>query len=355
MSRAPLPAFVVRYTDSSFTNPHEVVRPDAPENRRGRFTHMGACFWGFETRRHRGHRTGDGVVHFDADACHELVLGLRTPAVVDGVAISTAFFTGNQVPELALDLPAADGAWREVLARTALEPDAEHAFELPARPATEARLRCYQEGGIARVLLFGEPFADAPPPAPNLLAGAGISHVSNAHYGDPAMAVRGARAEDHMIGWESARTGFGERALFSLAAPARCETLVVDTYLHRLNAPLCCHLFGLPPGTDPDEAMARAPRWGVRFPDGARLVPDDLGAFVRARRWREGNREGRFAVELVADPDGPFLPLLPFGPLEPDRWHRFALAATAPVAHLLFLFYPNGGIHGLAVAGREAL
>ena len=41
-------------------------------------------------------------------------------------------------------------------------------------------------------------------------------------------------------------------AVFHLRSPATIEELIVDTYLHRLNAPLSCHLFGLPA----DEASA---------------------------------------------------------------------------------------------------
>ena len=175
--------------------------------------------------------------------------------------ISTAFFTGNQVPIVAIDVRMDDGDWCCVLERAALAPDRDHALDVTPADAREVRIRCYQEGGIARVKLFGTPLPNPAPDPINLLATAAISHVSNEHYGNPAMAVRGVRNEDHMIGWESARTGFGERALFSLASPARCRHLVVDTYLHRLNPPLSCHLFGLPAGTDPDQALARGPRW----------------------------------------------------------------------------------------------
>ncbi len=352
MTDAVLPAFVVRYSDSGFTNPHEVARPDAPEDRRGEFTHMGARFWGFETARHRGHRVEGATIRFDAEAHHELVLRLETDATVSAVAISTAFFTGNQVPAVALDLREEDGAWREVLPRTPLRPDADHRFEVPATAAREARLRCYQEGGIARVLLHGTPAPDPAPPRPNLLAGARISHVSNDHYGDPAMAVRGVRAEDHMIGWESARTGFGEQALFTLAAPAHCEVLIADTYLHRLNAPLTCHLFGLEAGVDVDAAMTARPRWVARFDDGSTVDPPDFAAWMHARGWAVEGRSDTFAVDLAVDEAGPFLPLLPFAALTPDTWHRLPLQAAPPVAHLLFLSYPNGGFHGLAVQGE---
>jgi allantoicase len=352
MSKTPLPAFLVRYTDSSFTNPHEVARPDAPEDRRGQFTHMGARFWGFETGRHRGHTVDGTGIRFDAGAHHELVLRLETDASVEAIAISTAFFTGNQVPAVAVDLREEDGTWREVLARAPLAPDAEQRFELPPTRARECRLRCYQEGGIARVLLFGSAVADPTPAPRNLLADASISHVSNEHYGNPAMALRGVRAEDHMIGWESARTGFGEQALFTLARPARCTTLVVDTYLHRLNPPLSCHLFGLEPGVDVEAAMTARPRWTARHDDGARSEPADFAGWMHGCGWEAEGRSGRFAVELTTSPDGPFRPLLPFAALAPDTWHRLPLSVAPAVEHLLFLFYPNGGVHGLAVHGE---
>lgn len=351
MTASPLHAFLVRYTDSGFTDPHEVARPDEPEDRRGQYTHIGARYWGFETARHRGHRVEGEAIRYDEDAHHELVLRLRAPARVQAIAVSTAWFTGNQVRAVALDLREEDGPWREVLARTPLAPDREHRFEVTPSAAIECRVRCYQEGGIARVLLFGETDPAAPAPRPNLLTDARISHVSNAHYGDPAMAVRGVRSEHHMIGWESARTGFGEQALFSLAAPARCDVLVVDTYLHRLNPPLSCHLFGLEPGVDVAAAMLEAPRWTVHFDDGERLAPEDFGDWMRERRWRETGRRGNFSVRLEPRPGSPFVPLLPFAALEADAWHRLPLASAPALEHLLFLSYPNGGIHGLAVEG----
>ena len=72
-----LDAFLISYSDSSFTNPHEVVRPDEPEECTGNFTHMGAKYWGFETARHRA--TVKTAIHrlVQSDSM-ELPVGLNT-------------------------------------------------------------------------------------------------------------------------------------------------------------------------------------------------------------------------------------------------------------------------------------
>lgn len=356
MNAMRLPCFVIGYTDSSFTNPHEVVRPDEPPDCRGQFTHMGARFWGFETGRHRGHRVDAtrGVVRFDHDAHHVLHIGLQAPATVEEVRISTRWFTGNQVRAVSVDLRH-EGPWTTVLERAPLDPDAEHAFPILATAASECRLRCHQEGGIARVNLFGAPLPGHADPA-NLLDGAAISHTSNAHYGRPEQAVAGHRAEDHMIGWESARTGFGEQALFTLPAPARIGTLIVDTYLHRLNPPLTAHLFGLPPGIDTEAAMAAAPRWRVTFDDGHAVLPDGFRDWMLGARYLDEPTATpeRFSVDLATAEDSPWIALVPFAPLAPDTWHRLPIRdVDTPVDRLLLRFYPNGGIHGLRVYGAR--
>ena len=356
--REPLKTFLKAYSDSSFTNPHEVVRPDEPPGLTGRFTHMGAMFWGFETGRHRATQVlpEAQALRFDHDACHWLTLGLARPAMVDALAVSTRWFTGNQVPEISVELRAADGSVRRVLERVKLAPDSDHHFDFDPAPASECHIECYHEGGIARVLLFGESLADDnDPPRENLLASARISHVSNDHYGHPLDAVNGHRAEDHMKGWESARTGFGEQALFHLASPAVIDEIIVDTYLHRLNPPLTCHVFGvLADEADIEALLAAAPAWMIRFDDGTERVPEDFQVYMRQARYLdEAVADNRaFNVSLQRAPDSPWIPLLPFAPLAPDTWHAFPAQSDAPVSHVLYLHYPNGGIHGLRLHGR---
>ena len=80
---------LLEYSDSAFTNPHEGVSPTQPEDRQGRFTHMGAQYWGFETSRHVGTRLlgdGQGFI-FDPNASHFFKLGLVQTSEVRAFSI----------------------------------------------------------------------------------------------------------------------------------------------------------------------------------------------------------------------------------------------------------------------------
>ena len=145
-----LDAFLISYSDSSFTNPHQVVRPDEPEECTGNFTHMGAKYWGFETARHKATSlTDNNEYNFNDDAYHWIHIGLENRAAVSRISISTKWFTGNQVPEVAIELVDDQGR-TEVVARTPLAPDKEHTFDIEPTIASECLVRCYHEGGIAR-------------------------------------------------------------------------------------------------------------------------------------------------------------------------------------------------------------
>ncbi|MCW5868028.1 MAG: hypothetical protein KIS61_12270 [Candidatus Eremiobacteraeota bacterium] len=343
-----LPAFLIGYSNSDFTLPHEVVLPNEAPDCRQQFTHMGARYSGYETPRHRATTPqADGFL-YDHDAHHWLHIGLKQRSAVRRLRISTKWFTGNQVRAVSVYLiDELTGSRQLVLDRVPLQPDADHEFAMSGL-ASECLVECYYEGGIARIQLFGAPAEELLPVRPNLLEGAKISHVSNDHYGNPAMAVAGVRKENHMVGWESARTGFGERALFHLEKPAIIREIVVDTYLHRLNPPLSCHVFGLNEGdTSTIEAhMQQAPRWKLVLPNGQEIIPEDFQAYMLAQKYLEhGARQ--FTIQLHQT-STKWLPLLPRGELAPDRYHRFReLTCPGPMTHLLYMHYPNGGIHGL--------
>ena len=340
-----LPAFLISYSDSSFTNPHEVVLPDEPAECTGNFTHMGAKYWGFETSRHLPLSRTETGFRFAHNSTHEFLIGLTHRSVVEEIHVSTKWFTGNQVPYISIELIDGENS-KWVVERAKLKPDEDHVFIVASLTASRCRVRCYHEGGIARVNLFGEA-EEALLEQTNLLEKARISYVSNDHYGSPAMAVEGQREQDYMIGWESARTGFGEQCVFTFYEPTKAGTLIVDTYMHRLNPPLSCHLFGLESG-DLDEAMKKQPRWCIQFDNGTELVPEDIQSFMKNKSYLELGIED-FSISLKHDEGSSWIPLAPFSDLKPDTWHEIALSSAQPVKHLLYMHFPNGGVHGLKV------
>jgi allantoicase len=359
-NKAAIPAILIAYSESDFTNPHEAVLPRKPKDRRGDFTHMGARYWGYESRRHKAIRVlpEDEALEFDHRAHNWMLIGLRKRAKIDRIAISTRWFTGNQVRAVSVRLTdELTGKARTVLKRVRLKPDAEHAFRIKPVMATECHVAIHSEGGIARVNLFGEVAEQQLPRRRNLLEGARISHVSNVHYGAPDHAVAGNRRQMHMVGWESARTGCGERALFHLKKPAVIDEVIVDTYLHRLNAPLTAHVFAVN-ARDRDIArmMKQAPRWCVIFDGRKKVIPASMSDYMSNQRYLKQrgvrNRE-KFRIRLHVPPRSPWKAILRFAPLSPDTYHRFRkVRHVGPVTHVLYMHFDNGGIHGLKMFGR---
>ena len=357
MNKDFLSAFVIGYSDSSFTNPHEVVLPDEPPDRSGSFSHMGANFSGFETRRHRAAsiNADDSHYNFDYDAYHWLRIGLHSPSMVGEISLSTKWFTGNQVPEVSITLfkgklPA------EVIPRTALKPDSDHSFSIEPTEADECLVKCFHEGGIARIKLFGESLPTIQ--RINLLERAKISHISNQHYGRPEDAVTGNRKVDYMLGWESARSGFGEQALFHLEQPSIIEELVVDTYMHRLNSPLACHIFGMSPTQkdDIETLMEHKPRWIIDFSNGESRQPTDFQKYMLRKGYLEESVPDpkMFSIRLANNYPDIWQPLMGFGRLFPDHYHRFTdMEFAGEISHLLYIHYPNGGVHSLKAFGAR--
>jgi allantoicase len=358
--RKPIPAILVAYSESDFTNPHEAMLPVEPKDCRGDFTHMGAKYWGYESRRHKATSVleREDALVYDHDAYNWMLIGLKKRAKIDTITISTKWYTGNQVRGASVFLSDEfTGEAKEVLSRVVLKPDSEHVFKIKPTIATECYVECYYEGGISRVNLFGEPTKEQLPARPNLLLGAKITHISNEHYGKPDRAVVGERQQMHMFGWESARTGFGERALFHLKRPAVIDEVIVDTYLHRLNAPLTSHVYAVnAKGKNIDQLMKSAPRWGLVFDGKKEVVPTDFQAYMLGQKYlkEKGVKDKtNFKIRLHLPKGSPWQPVLPFARLAPDTYHRFTDLKSDVATHVLYMHYPHGGIHGLKVFGTE--
>ena len=351
-----IPAYIASYSNSDFTNPHEVVLPDEPKDCREVFTHAGAKYWGLETCRHKATRIDkeNKKIYYDHEAHNWLNLAFRERAEISLLKVSTKWFTGNQARAITVILmDELTMTEVEVLTRAPLEPDQEHSFEFEPMAATECHIQIYYEGGISRINFFGNPTEKQLPKQKNLLEDATVSHVSNVHYGDPMMAVKGTRKEMHMVGWESARTGFGEQAIFHLKEAATIQEIVVDTYLHRFNSPLTCHVFGLllPDGKSLDDYISEIPKWQIQFEDGHQVLPENFQEYMlnQAYLQEKTSEPTRFQIALFNPSDSEWKAVLPCEPLQPDTFHEFIVAQTGPFSHLLYLHYPNGGIHGLKV------
>jgi len=361
-ARKPIPAFLIAYSESDFTNPHEAVLATEPKNCRRDFTHMGKRYWGYESRRHKATTVlpHADMLAYDHNAHNWMRIGLKKRAKIETITINTKWYTGNQVRAVSVFLvDDFTGTRTQVLNRASLKPDAEHFFKIKPAIATECLVEIYYEGGLSRINFFGEPTPEQPPARRNLLQGAKITHVSNVHYGAPDHAVAGNRQWMHMFGWESARTGCGERALFHLKKPAVIDEVIVDTYLHRLNAPLTAHVFALDASGrgSIDRLMQVAPKWSAVFDGQRQVVPANFRDYMMNQKYLKEkgvkDRE-RFHIRLHVPKGCPWKPVIPFVRLNPDTFHRFRdVNRVGAVTHVLYMHYDNGGIHGLKMFGTE--
>ncbi|GGV72199.1 MULTISPECIES: allantoicase [Streptomyces] len=102
---------------------------------------------GWETRRRR-------------DRGHDWIrYRLAAQSEIRAVCIDTACLRGNSAGWASVSVKdGADGAWREILPPTRLQPDTDHRFVLPSPAvATHARLDVLPDGGISRLRLYGSP------------------------------------------------------------------------------------------------------------------------------------------------------------------------------------------------------
>jgi allantoicase len=137
--------FVVACSDMFFGSRHNLILP-------GDALNMGD---GWETKRRRGPGYDWTIVRLGA------------MGTIERAEIDTRFFKGNAPGACSLEGCVADrlepgdaAEWRELLARTPLQPDARHIFESELRSigaVTHARLNIYPDGGVGRLRLFGRP------------------------------------------------------------------------------------------------------------------------------------------------------------------------------------------------------
>lgn len=130
-------AYVVSSTDSFYTSPDRLLRPDSPRT-------MGE---GWETARRRD------------DGHDSVVIALAAPGRLHRVEIDTTHFKYNASADAAVWGRAGSGDWFPVLPRTPLVPDTQHRYVVTTERVAELRLDAYPDGGLARFKAFGAPDA----------------------------------------------------------------------------------------------------------------------------------------------------------------------------------------------------
>jgi len=129
---------VVACSDMFFGSRHNLIMP-------GDATHMGD---GWETKRRRGPGYDWTVVR------------LGTAGTIRRIEVDTRHFKGNAPGACSLDASADGEAWRELVAKTALQPHARHSFEDQVQAlgdVTHVRLNIFPDGGVGRLRVYGRP------------------------------------------------------------------------------------------------------------------------------------------------------------------------------------------------------
>eukprot|EP00931_Biecheleriopsis_adriatica_P047462 TRINITY_DN27364_c0_g3_i1.p1 TRINITY_DN27364_c0_g3~~TRINITY_DN27364_c0_g3_i1.p1 ORF type:complete len:411 (-),score=86.85 TRINITY_DN27364_c0_g3_i1:56-1114(-) len=333
------------------------------------FTDFGKWMDGWESRRRRtpGH-----------DWC---IVELGAPGIIQGVEVDTAFFTGNNVPALSIQVCSAPGfampadlvcrssgeggiaateeelqraeealnalSWHELLPQSVLKPGYESTrhnfFACSSKTAvTHLRVNTYPDGGIARLRVFGEVLrdwnivkADAVEDFALSRNGAVALAWSNAHYGLPRNCLAPGASRRMDEGWETARNPKRPAVLqpgpdglcdcgyafdwFIMRLGARCllNELELDTSHFKGNFPESCLVEGLD-----DASLAAQPA--------LEQMKYFAGPEASTRQW---------------------LPVLPRSRLGPHQAHTFNLESSRPVTHLRITIFPDGGIARVRARG----
>jgi allantoicase len=250
----PLGSRILSFSDEWFAAAENLTTPTEPIRRPGVFTHAGAWYDGWETRRHNVDPY-DWVV---------IRLGVASGKVL-GVEIDTAFFNGNHAPEIGVegafsssdeDVKSGKVEWETILEKKECGPSQRQAWILPSltdKAYTHVRLLMYPDGGIARFRLYGKALPVFPQDvnetfdlAAAVNGGLAIS-CSDQHFGRIANLLLPGRGVDMGDGWETKRTR-GEHVdwtIIQLGSKGIVEKIVIDTAHFRGNFPQKVQVFAI--------------------------------------------------------------------------------------------------------------
>ncbi|MGY4709752.1 allantoicase [Mycolicibacterium sp. CBM1] len=308
LAARPAGGAVVWANDDLFAERENLINPKPAEFRPATFGHKGQIYDGWETRRRRG---------VGPDDCDQAIVRLATPAIVRGVVVDTAWFTGNYPPQISVEATFAEGYpgaedlvrdtdWTTIVERSNINGDTRNPFPVKSsRRWTHVRLSIYPDGGVARLRVHGEGLLNPrftegiPLDLAALENGARVSACSNMFYSSPNNLLLPGTARTMGEGWETSRRrdDGNDWVQVLLAGEGVLTAAELDTSYFVGNAPGAARLLGRADSGD----------------------------------WFE---------------------LLPLTTLQPDTRHRFMLGDQRPVTEARLDIHPDGGMARLRLPGR---
>ena len=306
LAARPAGGAVLWANDDLFAEKENLIKPGPAVHRPATFGHKGQVYDGWETRRRRG---------VTGDAHDSAIVRLGVPAVVRGVVVDTAWFTGNYPPQISIeaayvaDYPSIEELektqWTTIVERSDINGDTRNPFAVnSSKRWSHVRLSIHPDGGVARLRVHGEGlldprFADLPLDLAALENGGRITACSNMFYSSPNNLLLPGPARTMGEGWETSRRrdSGNDWVQVHLASSGVLTAAELDT----------SYFIGNSPGS-------------------ARL-------------------SGR-------DGDGEWFELLPRTELQPDTRHRFLIGDHRPVTEARLDIHPDGGMARLRLFGK---
>lgn len=302
--------------DEFFAPKENLIKPERPVWREGKFTSRGKWMDGWETRRRRspGHDWA--------------IIQLGMPGVVRGIVVDTTYFTGNYPEKVSVDACSFDGEpsakrlmeddvpWDPLMLEVPIEGDTLNYLSIESKiRVTHVRLNIFPDGGVARLRVHGDVIpdenifrSDGEVDLAALEHGGLIVAASDMHYGNPQNLILPGRSTHMADGWETRRRrGPGhDWVIVRLGRRGVINRVKLDTDHYKGNAPGSCMLEYCDAEEDFNPESAE---WSV-------LVPEvSLHADAR-HRWEDLSPGPATHVRLNIYPDGGVARLRLFGHAE---------------------------------------
>ena len=245
-------------------------------------------------------------------------LGMR--GRIHGIDIDTNHFLGNHPPEASLEAAdGADGDWREVLAKSHLNPGSQNQFELDCDQVFDrVRLNIFPDGGVARLRVYGVVAPDweqlATLESLDLIAvehGGVVLGCNDMFFSSKDNLIMPGRGVNMGDGWETKRrrSPGHDWVIVKLGKPGFVDEFEIDTHHFKGNYPDRCSIEGV-----------FAPERGL----------EDL----QQSDWQELLAETKLSAH--------------------HQHHTAPTNTDVKVSHLRMNIFPDGGVSRLRARGRLA-